>query len=32
MAEDEMPGLMAMRAEYGPPSRSRARASPAACT
>ena len=32
MAETEMPGLMALREEYGQRSRSRARASPAACT
>ena len=32
MAETEMPGLMAIRKEYGRPSRSRARASPARCT
>ena len=33
MAEDEMPGLMALRAEYGAsPSRWPARASSAACT
>ncbi len=31
IAETEMPGLMAVREEYGPRSRSRARASPAAC-
>jgi len=32
MAETEMPGLMAIRKEYGPGSPSRARASPAPCT
>jgi adenosylhomocysteinase len=32
IAEHEMPGLMALREEYGRRSRSRARASPAACT
>ena len=33
IAESEMPGLMALREEYGATaSRSRARASPAACT
>ena len=32
IAETEMPGLMATRAEYGPASRSRARASPVRCT
>ena len=32
LAEHEMPGLMAMREEYGARSRSRARASPARCT
>ena len=32
LAESEMPGLMAIREEYGPRSRSRARASPARCT
>jgi hypothetical protein len=32
LAEHEMPGLMASRKEFGPPSRSRALASPARCT
>ena len=32
IAETEMPGLMATRAEFGAASRSRARASPARCT
>ena len=32
IAEHEMPGLMAIRTKYAPRSRSRARASPAACT
>ncbi len=32
IAETEMPGLMALREEYGATSRSRARASPARCT
>jgi adenosylhomocysteinase len=32
LAEHEMPGLMAMRAEFGEPSRSPAPASPARCT
>ena len=32
LAEHEMPGLMALRREFGPPSRSRARRSPARCT
>ena len=32
MAEKEMPGLMALREEFGAQSRWRARASPAACT
>ena len=32
IAETEMPGLMAIREEYGARSRSRARASPARCT
>ena len=32
IAETEMPGLMALREEYGDSSRCRARASPAACT
>ena len=32
IAETEMPGLMATRAEFGPRSRSRARALPARCT
>ena len=32
LAEHEMPGLMAMREEYGPSSRSPAPASPARCT
>ena len=32
LAENEMPGLMALRDEFGPRSRSRARASPARCT
>jgi len=32
MAEDEMPGLMALRAEYGHRSRLRTHASSAACT
>ena len=32
IAETEMPGLMAIRDEYGKASRSRARASPARCT
>ena len=32
LAEHEMPGLMAMRAEFGTPSRCAARASPARCT
>ena len=32
LAEHEMPGLMAIREEYGPRSRSRARGSPARCT
>ena len=32
LAEHEMPGLMAVRAEYAAPSRSRAPGSPARCT
>ncbi|MFO1331605.1 MAG: adenosylhomocysteinase [Rubrivivax sp.] len=32
IAESEMPALMAIRAEYAQSSRSRAPASPAACT
>ncbi len=32
LAEHEMPGLMAMRAEYGRASRCAARGSPARCT
>ncbi len=32
IAETEMPGLMALREEFGRPSRSRARGSPARCT
>ena len=32
LAENEMPGLMALREKYGPRSRSRAPGSPAACT
>ena len=32
IAETEMPGLMALRAEYGAANRSRARGSPARCT
>ncbi len=32
IAETEMPGLMAIRREYGKAARSRARASPARCT
>ena len=32
IAETEMPGLMALREEYGPQNRSPGRASAAACT